>query len=208
MNICAIFCVRLNRELIQRNAALTTVMIATYHHLSGHLSFHLFACQLSYITILGSFFTLNTSAMKYELQYGNETADQHYGRGSLSIQSVLTHANHFYEDVGAIPVKTCHHFFGDHGSDANHHFTITTLDQYISLVKDESAFNVRTLDKVVLVCDGSEVQNWSAQVMGHLVRRFREAQDSGVFGNLKTLLFVKKSPGHGKVWLSKYVFFS
>ena len=137
--------------------------------------------------------------MKIELQFGRETADQHYGRGALSLQSVLTHANHFYEEVDTIPVKTCHHFFGPHGAEANHDFTISVLDQYIDEVKEESAFNVNRLSKMVLVCDGSEVQNWSIQVMSHLVRRFREAQDDGYFGNLETLLFVKKSPGHGKV---------
>ena len=137
--------------------------------------------------------------MKIEFQYGHETGDQHYGRGSLSLQSVLTHANHFYEDVGAIPVKTCHHYFADHGVDSNHHFTITTFDQYINMLKEETAFDVTSLKKLVLVCDGSESQNWSIQVMGNLVRRFREAQDTGFFGNLETLLLVKKCPGHGKV---------
>ena len=139
--------------------------------------------------------------MNYFLKFGRETADQHYGRGSLSLQSVLTHANHFYEDVGAIPVKTCHHFFGPHAAEANHHFTITVLNQYINMVIEESAFDVNRMEKLVLVCDGSESQNWSVQIMGNLVRRFREVQDNGYFGNLKTLLFVKKCPGHGKVYI-------
>ena len=64
---------------------------------------------------------------------------------------------------------------------------------------EETAFDVTKLEKLVLVCDGSEAQNWSVQVMGNLVRRFREVQDRGFFGNLKSLLFIKKSPGHGKV---------
>ena len=123
----------------------------------------------------------------------------YYGRGSLSLQAIMTHANRFYDDVGGIPVKTCHHFFGPHGSEANHHYTITVWDQYINLVKEETTFDVKSLNKLVMVCDGSETQNWSVQVIGNLVRRFREAQDDGYFGNLKTLLLVKKSPGHGKV---------
>ena len=65
--------------------------------------------------------------MKFEFQYGRETADQHYGRGSLSLQAVMTHANRIYDEVGAIPVKTCHHFFGPHGAEANHHFTIFSV---------------------------------------------------------------------------------
>ena len=137
--------------------------------------------------------------MKYDFQFGDETGDQHYSRGSLPLQSVMTHASCFFDDVGDFPVKTCHHFFGPHGAEANHHYTITVLDQYINLVKEESAFDVKRLKKLVLVSDGSEQQNWSVQVMGNLVRRFREAQDHGFFGNLETLLYVKKSPGHGKV---------
>ena len=142
------------------------------------------------------------SAMKFEFQFGRETADQHYGRGSLSLQAVMAHANCFYEEVGAIPVKTCHHFFGPHAAEANHHFTITVLDQWMNMVIEETAFNVRSLSKLYLVCDGSEAQNWSIQVMGNLVRRFREAQDRGYFCKLETLLFIKKSPGHGKVYRS------
>ena len=137
--------------------------------------------------------------MKFELQFGRETADQHYGRGSLSLQSVLTHANHFNPEVDTIPVKTCHHFFGPHEAEANHHFTISVLNQYMNLVKEETAFDVNSLRKLVFCCDGSETQNWSIQVMSHLVRRLRETQEDGYFGNLNTLLFIKKSPGHGKV---------
>ena len=126
--------------------------------------------------------------MKYDFQFGDETGDQHYSRGSLPLQSVMTHASCFYDDVGDFPVKTCH--------------TITVLDQYINLVKEETAFDVNRFKKLVLVSDGSETQNWSVQVMGNLVRRFREAQDHGFFGNLETLLYIKKSPGHGKVYIN------
>ena len=180
---------------------------ASFDH--GGYKNHLIAFILSFIFSALKFLAcevikLDTfiSAMKFEFQYGRETADQHYGRGSLSLQSVMTHANRYYEEVDSIPVKTVHHFFGPHSADANHHFTITVLDQYINLVTEETAFDVTSLEKLVLVCDGSEAQNWSVQVMGNLVRRFREVQDKGFFGNLKTLLFVKKSPGHGKVHTS------
>ena len=138
--------------------------------------------------------------MKIELQFGRETADQHYGRGSLSLQSVMTHGNRFYEEVDGIAVKTVHHFFGPHGSLANHHYTITVLDQYINAMIGETALDVNSLESLVLVCDGSEVQNWSVNVMGNLVRRFRDAQRTGSFGNLKSLLLIKKAPGHGKVY--------
>ena len=178
---------------------------ASFDH--GDYTNHLIAFILSFIFSALNFLAcvviqLNTSnsAMKFEFQYGRETADQHYGRGSLSLQSVMTHANRYYEEVDSIPVKTVHHFFGPHSADANHHFTITVLDQYINLVIEETAFDVTSLEKLVLVCDGSEAQNWSVQVMGNLVRRFRDVQDKGFFVNLKTLLFVKKSPGHGKVY--------
>ena len=66
----------------------------------------------------------------------------------------MTHANHVYEDVGSFPVKTVHHFFGPHKSDANHHFTISVLDQYIDMGTRERVFN--SFENFVKVCDGTE----------------------------------------------------
>ena len=138
--------------------------------------------------------------MKPELIFGRETAEQHFGRGSLGLQSILTHANDITGDCGPIPVKTCHHFFMPHGSKANHDCTITVINQYIEMIKTESAYDFNALRKLVLVCDGSEQQNWSLNVMGHIVRRLRAAQEDGFFSSLKSVLLVKKAPGHGKVY--------
>ena len=142
--------------------------------------------------------------MKVEVTFGAETADQHFSRASLSLQGVMTFANFNGGDY-PVPVKGVHHIFGDHGCATDHHFTLSTIQLFLNQIENETAFNLREFKKIIFFCDGSEQQNWSGQVMGGVAKQIRALQDRGLLPNLKELLMVKTSPGHGKVILCREV---
>ena len=120
--------------------------------------------------------------MKKDLKHGFEPQDFHFGRAALPLQGWMVHSG---------GVKHIAHFFGNHGAKSNWHFTLSTMNQFLHLLNEKGTIECAELEEIIFVADGSEAQNWSINIFGHMVRIVNNEQAVGFFPNLKKLSFVK-----------------
>ena len=129
--------------------------------------------------------------MKKDLKHGFEPQDFHYSRASLPLQGWMCHSGGF---------KHIAHLFAQHGAKSNWHFTLSSLNQFLHMLNEKGTIECDQLEEMIFVADGSESQNWSINVFGHMVRIINNEQAVGSFPSLKKLTFIKTT---GKIIASK-----